>query len=244
LRAARWKRSAAAAAVLFFSRQVYSAHPLQTEDTVTQGKGGWQLEVNGEKQRDPRPAGAPALRAIQAASTLTYGVADTLDLKIDLPYVRHQGALDAALGLKWRFHEEGPLSYGLLCGVFLPTGDEQKGLGAGRTNAGLAGIASWVGERWEFHSHTGLRSNRNTIGQRDWLGHFSAAAMYRVAQPVRLLVDMAWDSNPQTESGALSNTVFGVIWALTKDLDLDAGVRKGNDAAIANALLFGVTLRW
>ena len=27
---------------LFFGRDVYGAHPLLTEDTATQGKGGWQ----------------------------------------------------------------------------------------------------------------------------------------------------------------------------------------------------------
>jgi hypothetical protein len=239
----RWKPSAAALA-LFVSTGAFGAHPLLTEDTGTQGKGGWQLEVNGERQRDPQPGGAPVLRAIQSGTTLSYGVTDTVDFKIDLPYVRHQGALDVAAGFKWRFYEEGPLSFGTLFGISLPTGDEQKGLGTGRYNAGANGIASWQGERWEFHSHLGLRSNSNVIGQRDWLGHFSAAALYRVWKPFRLLLDVVWDSNPQAESGTLRNTVVGLIWSVTRDFDLDAGVRKGNDPAIDTAILFGATLRW
>ena len=240
----RWRHSAAALAL--FAAQAWGAHPLLTEDTGTQGKGGWQLEVNGERQKDPQPVNeeTPVLRAIQSGTTLSYGVTDTLDFKIDLPYVRHEGILDVAVGFKWRFYEEGPLSLGALFGAFLPTGDEHKGLGTGRTNAGAAGIVSWQGERWEVHSHAGLRTNQNVIGQRDWLGHLSAAALYRVWQPLRLLVDVAWDSNPQTESGALRNTVVGFIWSVTKDFDLDAGIRKGNDAAVDTAILFGATLRW
>jgi len=229
---------------VFFGRDVHGAHPLLTEDTGTQGKGGWQLEVNGERQRDAPPDDVPPLHATQSGATLSYGATDTVDLKIDLPYVRHQGALDLALGVKWRFYDEGPLSFGLLGGVFLPTGDEEKGLGAGRANAGVAAIVSWQKDRWELHSHAGVRSNRNTIGQRESLSHFSAAALYRVWQPLRLLADIAWDTNPDVAAGTLRHTVFGLIWSVTRDFDLDAGIRRGNEPAVDTAFLLGVTLRW
>ena len=83
------------------------------------------------------------------------------------------------------------------------------------------------------------------IGQRDWLGHFSAAVLYRVWQPFRRLLDVAWDSNPQAEEGALRNTVLGFIWSVTKDFDLDAGIRQ--EATTRRSIprvLFGATLRW
>src|SRR5262245_17171776 len=91
-----------------------AAHPLLTQDAFTQGKGGWQLEVNGERQRDPRPVDVPPLRAIQSGTTLTYGLTHSIDLSFDLPYVRHEGILDAAIGIKWRFHDGSPLSFALL----------------------------------------------------------------------------------------------------------------------------------
>jgi hypothetical protein len=241
--AARWRRSAAALAFLV-SAGAHGAHPLLTEDTGTQGKGGWQLEVNGERQRDPQPEGAPVLRAIQSGTTLSYGLTETIDAKIDLPYLRHEGILDVGVGFKWRFYEKDELSLGAQAGFFLPTGNEEKGLGTGKANAGVLGIASWQGERWEFHSSFGVRSNQNVTGQRDWLSHFSAATLYRVWQPFRLLLDVAWDSNPQAGEGALGNTVVGFIWNLTKDFDLDAGYRGGNSPAIRDAWLLGLTLRW
>jgi hypothetical protein len=232
-------------ALLLVTSNAYGAHPLLTEDTGTQGKGGWQLEVNGERQKDPRPdEDVPPLRAIQSGSTLSYGLTETIDAKVDVPYLRHEGILDVGVGFKWRFYEKDELSFGVQAGLFLPTGDEEKGLGTGKTNAGVLGIASWQGERWEFHSSFGVRSNHNLIGQRDWLAHFSAATLYRVWQPFRVLLDLSWDSNPEVERGALRNTVVGFIWSLTKDFDLDAGYRRGNSAAIQDAWLFGLTLRW
>ena len=241
--AARWRPSTAALALLV-SAGAHGAHPLLTEDTGTQGKEGWQLEVNGERRRDPQPGGAPVLRAIQSGTTLSYGLTETIDARVDLPYLRHEGILDAGVGFKWRFYEKDELSFGVQAGFFLPTGDEEKGLGTGKTNAGVLGIASWQGERWEFHSSFGVRSNHNLIDQRDWLAHFSAATLYRVWQPFRVLLDLSWDSNPEVERGALRNTVVGFIWSLTKDFDLDAGYRRGNSAAIQDAWLFGLTLRW
>lgn len=241
----RWKHSFLA--FLLTTGSAYGAHPLLTEDTGTQGKGGWQLEVNGERQRDPQAGGeeeAQTLRAVQSGTTLSYGLTDTIDVKIDIPYVRHQGVLDVGAGFKWRFWEKDQLSFGVQAGFFLPTGDEQKGLGTGKTNAGALGIASWQGERWEFHSSLGVRSNSNVIDQRDWLGHFSAAAGYRVLQPLRVFLDLAWDSNPEVERGAFRNVVLGAIWSVAKSLDLDAGYRKGNSAAIEDAWLFGLTWRW
>ncbi len=39
--------------------------------------------------------------------------------------------------------------------------------------------------------------------------------------------------------------VFGAIWSLRKDLDLDLGLKVGSGAAaLDEALLLGVTVRW
>jgi len=38
--------------------------------------------------------------------------------------------------------------------------------------------------------------------------------------------------------------VLGAIYSPSKDLDLDIGFRRGNDAAIERAVMAGITLRW
>jgi hypothetical protein len=63
-----------------FSKDVYSAHPLNTEDTGTQGRGGWQLELNGERNRDEGVRGAHTM------AVLSYGIADSADLQVGTPW--------------------------------------------------------------------------------------------------------------------------------------------------------------
>ena len=58
----------------------HGAHPLNTEDTDTQGKGGWQVELNGERNKDE------GVRGYQAAALLSHGLLDTLDLQVGLPW--------------------------------------------------------------------------------------------------------------------------------------------------------------
>jgi Putative MetA-pathway of phenol degradation len=239
----RWLRpSVAVAAVLLFSQDVYSAHPLLTEDTGTQGKGGWQLELNGERNRDE------GVRGAQAEAKLTYGVTDAMDVAVAAPFQdlgAERGMGDTVVELKWRFWERGPLSLGLQPGLTLPSARDGLGLGAGRATWGGLLIASYEGERWAFHTHAGYRRNRNTLGERESLTQVAGAVLFKATEQVRPLLDFSRSTNPDPASRtALRETVLGVIWQVTKDLDLDAGYRRGNSPAIDRALMAGVTLRW
>ena len=157
-----------------------SYNPLITEDTGTQGRGGWQLEVNLEKTRDH--ASGTTIRSFLPAATLSYGALENLDLQITPAYVRRKsdgvsvgGKLDTALDAKWRFYDDGPLSVALRPGITLPTGHDEEGRGAGHTTWGSPAIVSYDRESWALHSHAGYRHNRNTLGQRKSLWHISAA---------------------------------------------------------------------
>lgn len=228
---------------LLFADAVYGAHPLITEDTGTQGKGGWQLEVNGERNRDR--VDEESVRASQAAVVLSYGFIENADLQVGIPYTRHQGKGDAAIDVKWRFWQAGELSFGLKPGITVPTGRDERGLGAGRATWGSLAIFSYEPEAWAFHSHVGYRHNRNTLGQRESLKHVSAAMVFKAAPLLRLLVDLSFDTNPDPGSDTtVRQTIYGVIYSLTRDLDLDAGLRRGNEPAIDRAVMAGLTLRW
>ena len=242
-----WKPSAAALAALLVAAQgAHGAHPFITEDTGTQGKGGWQLEINGEGNRDV--VEGETSKGSQFAAVLSYGLLDNLDLQLGSPYQDNginQGAGDAAIDLKWRFYESGPLSLGLKPGVTLPTGKDEQGLGSGRTTWGTLAILSYETEAWAFHSHVGYRQNRNKQEQRESLRHWSALFVYKPTQALRLGIDLAFDTNPDPESDqTLRQLVLGAIYSVTKDFDLDVGVRWGNDPAIDRALMAGITVRW
>jgi hypothetical protein len=242
----RWKRSAAALAALVFAPGAYGAHPLTTEDTGVQGRGKWQLELNGERNRDR--VDDETLRGAQAATVLSYGIAETVDLQAGVNWQdvgAEGGAGDAIAAVKWRFWERDPWSLGVRASITLPTGDEQRGLGKGKTTwAGLL-IGQYEGERWIFLSHLGYRRNRNDFGDRESIREISGAVLYKATESLKLALDATRTTNPDPASEqALRQMVVGFIWSITKDIDLDAGIRRGNDPAIDKAVMAGVTLRW
>jgi hypothetical protein len=241
----RWKRSAAALAVVFASG-AYGAHPLNTEDTGVQGRGNWQLELNGERNQDRLDD--ETIRGAQAATVLSYGITDSIDLQAGVTWQDigpERGAGDAIAAVKWRFWEREPWSLGVRAGVTLPTGDEERGLGNGRTTWSGLLIGQYEGERWIFLSHLGYRRNRNEVGDRESIRETSGAVLYKATEALKLLIDATRTTNPDPASDqALRQMVVGFIWSLTKDIDLDAGIRRGNDPAIDKAVMAGFTVRW
>lgn len=238
-------RRLACACFLFCSTPLQAAHPLITEDTGTQGAGGWQIEVFGEDGK-ARGTGAPLERQ---DAVLSYGVARNADVQVGLPWIRHAGGHgngDVSLDLKWRFLERGPLSLGLKPAVTLPTGDEARRLGAGRAGWGSLLILSYDLGSWAFHAHAGYKRNRNSLGERESLKHLSGAVAVQAAPGVKVLVDVARTTSADpSESRAERYLVFGAIWSVGKDLDLDLGLKVGaGGAALDEALLLGLTARW
>ncbi len=237
----------AVALLLGLGMEAQAAHPLLTEDTGTQGKGGRQVEVNAEWTRDD--LGGVRVNGFQPAATLSYGFAESADVQYTVPYLRQRpgdkGVLDAALDVKWRFFENGPLSLALKPGLTLPTGNDASSLGSGRVTWGSLLILSYDVEHWAFHSHAGYRRNRNTQGLRESLRHLSAAVWFKTSAALRLVADLSIDTDPDPASDrTIRQTVFGLIYSLSKDLDLDAGVRRGTEPAVDRALLCGLTYRW
>lgn len=225
--------------MLVAAEAAHAAHPLITEDTGTQELGRWQLELNVERQKDGDT------RATRWGSTLAYGFRENAELQIGIPYVVRQGRQDLAIEVKWRFYEQGATSLGLMPGITLPTGNEERGLGTGKTTAGSLLILSYEPEGWSFHTHVGYQYNRNSLGDRESLLHGSAALWYKATGKLTLVADMSFDTNPDRSSNtSLRQHLFGFIYSVTKDFDLDAGLRRGRAPAVDRALMAGVTVRW
>jgi hypothetical protein len=233
------------AAAFIAAAPAYAAHPLITEDTGTQGKGRQQLEVFGE---DGRTRGAHEALD-QQTTVFSYGLSESSDLQASLPWQgdgASRGAGDAALDLKWRFYESGAFSLGVKPGITLPTGDDGKGLGAGRAGWGTLLIVSYEPGRLAVHAHAGYKRNRNTLGARESLTHYSVAAVLHIPGNVRLVADAARDTDPDPAvAGAQRSLVLGAIWSVSRDFDLDAGVKTGGGSSpLDRALLLGATARW
>ena len=161
----------------------FGAHPLLTDDTITQGKGKTQIEMsyhydsnndNGTKTEIGRPK-------VQ----LTYGLLDPLDVILEIPYLLLQqtqggvttssdGIGDITLSLKWRFYgeKEKGLQFAIKPSVTFPTGDEAKGLGFGREAYGITFISTFEREEWCVSANVGyLYNDINVKSARDsWKG--------------------------------------------------------------------------
>lgn len=232
-----------------------AAHPLITDDTGTQGKGRFQFELNGEYGHDRDNGITTNTTALAVA--LTYGAADALDLILGIPYQRirvkepeatssSDGLSDLSIELKWRFCEKDGLSLAIRPGVTLPTGDEGKGLGAGRTTVHVFLIASRELKPWAVHANLGYIRNENRLGERKNLWHASVAATVDVADGLRLVCNIGVERN--TDRFVNTHPVFaigGLIYAVNDNFDIDLGVKAGlNEPETDYALLSGITWRF
>ncbi len=242
-------------AVLLWSGLAFAAHPLITDDTGTQGKGKFQLELNGEYGHENE--NGIVENTTNIATALTYGIVDNIDVVLGIPYqyirirdsestTRHDGISDVSIDLKWRFYEKDGLGFALKPGITLPTGDDERGLGAGRTTYGLFFITTREMKPWAFHLNLGYKKSENRINERKDLWHASLAGEAEVAKDLKAVVNIGVERNPGKE--ATTHPAFilgGFIYSLNERLDIDAGVKAGiNKAETDYSLLAGLTYRF
>lgn len=231
------------------------AHPLITEDTGTQGRGNWQLELTAELGHEE--AAGTRDDTADFAGVLAYGVRDSLDLMLTLPYAHLEseaggstttsnGVSDVGLEAKWRFIEEGGLSVALKAGVIFPTGDETADLGTGKTNYSVNLITSYETGPWGYHLHLAYFSNRNVHDERDAIRHGSLALTYLALDNLRLVADLG--SFTTADRAYDEDTRFltlGGIYGVSDDFDIDFGLRHGvSEPETDTTVLLGIALRF
>lgn len=253
------------AMLLALSGTALAAHPLITDDTGTQGKNRYQLEVTGESSRDKENLDGVATREAGAelAVAVSAGLCDTIDLVVGVPWtwsrLREDGLLtgdeqgigDASLELKWRFLELGGFSLAVKPGITIPTGNEHKGLGNGKFSYGTTLIASQELGPVTLHVNGAYTRNEYKLAadkelNRHDIWHASVAGVYRAAENLQLVANYGVESNG--EHGADAWPAFllgGVIYTVTGNLDLDLGVKRGLNGPEADlSYLAGVAYRF
>lgn len=215
----------------------FAAHPLITDDTGTQGKGEFQLEVNGEYGNDEF-AGVTA-KSTQVGTTLSYGLTDPIDVVLTLPYrhisvddagtvTRESGISDISLECKWRFYEREDLSLAIKPGFGFPTGNEEKGLGSGKMAYSLFLIATKEIKPWVFHANLGYIRNDNKVDEQENLWHASFAATVDVIKDLKLVANIGIERNADKDSRIdPAFVVGGLIYSLSEDFDIDFGIKRG-----------------
>jgi hypothetical protein len=233
---------------------VWAAHPLTTDDTGTQGQGNFQLEINGEY--DHTKYQGITTTGGQENTTLTYGIIDTVDIAIGIPYLwtneesldktvnsSNNGFSDATMDVKWRFFEKDGSSLAIKPGLNIPTGDFGDGLGTGKWGYHIYLVGTQEVGNWTFLANLGyIRNNSESDDDEANIWHVSAAALYSLNDEWKIVGDLVAERN--TEKSDNNNPVYaiaGLIYSPTKSIDLDLGIKAGLTASATNWALMGGT---
>jgi len=256
--------------VFILSSVSFAAHPLITDDTGTQGKGKYQIEINAEYGYDKESEEAEDSEeeitvkeaGTEVAGILSYGLTDSMDIVFGVPYQWNKawedgdmtaddnGFSDMSLELKWRFYEADGLSLALKPGVTLPTGKEENGLGSGRTSSGLTFITTKEIEPWAFHlnlayMHNGYKLEEDRDANRKDIWHVSLASQMEVIKDLTIVASIGIEKNADRESNIHPAFLLGgLIYSLSENIDIDFGYKAGlNKPETDYSILTGINFR-
>jgi opacity protein-like surface antigen len=241
--------------ILVLCSNVFGAHPLITDDAGTQGRGKGQAEISGQYSHEKDDG--VTQKSAQANVSLTYGVIDNVDIVVGMPYqwvrgtdevsaTEHHGIGDASLAVKWKFFETDGWSFAIKPGVTFPTGDSDKGLGSARFTGSAFFIVTKELKPFAFHLNGGYIYNNNRIEQRLHIWHSSVAAEFEVLKNLRIVVNTGIQQNPEKDSNVHPAFLLGgIIYALTGNIDLDAGYKYGlTKPELNHTGLAGITFKF
>jgi hypothetical protein len=235
----------------------FAAHPLITDDTGTQGKGKSQLEIVGEYEHKKSEGVTTDSIVVPTIPVLSYGITDASDIVFGISYqyvrtkesnntVKADGISDASIELKWRFYEKDGLSLALKPGITLPTGDVDKGLGAGKMTYHLFLIATKEIAPCAFHFNLGYIRNENRINERNDIWHASIAAEFEVIKNLNAVANVGIERDrDKTSHRDPAFVLGGFIYSLSHNLDFDIAFKKGiNNQGNDYSIPAGITWRF
>ena len=232
-----------------------AGHPLITDDAGTQGRGGFQIEFDSQQAYENQ--GGVKETDTEITPVVSYGLTDATDIVVGLPYdlmksrqqgetTRERGFSDLSLEAKWRFYETHGLGFAIKPGITLPSGSDDKGLGAGKATYSLVFIATQDLKPWAFHLNLGYTRNENTQQARKDLWNASFASEWQVARNLRLVGNIGFERGDDPTSR--NNPGFllgGLIYSLTESTIVDGGYKLGLTKSEADhTILAGITLRF
>jgi hypothetical protein len=239
---------ALAAAALVFAPASRAAHPLQTEDTGTQGTGNVEIENGLQYTR----AGGGTTFLYQPQ--VSVGVTTTIDAIVQPAWTRvetggPQGQVAAGLGdtnvdFKWRFLGVDPWSLAVRAGLELPTAQHGLGLPANELAAHALLAMTWDATPTTMHVNVGM--DHDPSFSRTTTALVSAAVMQALGERFIVTADTTVAQSPDATRHGWPGTILGgAIWTLRPGLDLDAGWQTSfHLAPVARTWLAGLTWRF
>ena len=226
----------------------FAAHPLQTEDTGTQGAANVEIENGLARAR------FDAVTLTTYQPQVSVGLATTVDAIVQPSVVwLHAPGQPATSGLgdtnvdaKWRFWGSDPGSFAIRAGVAAPTSQHGLGQAHGQVSEHALLVATWDDAPTTVHANLGLTRVPRAPGTRETTLHLSAAVMQALNERVILTVDCELDQDPDPARRAWPGSLLaGAIWTARPGLDLDVGYQRSIDARTVNRQwMAGLTYRF
>jgi Putative MetA-pathway of phenol degradation len=196
--------------------------PFVTDDPEPPPSGAWEINVPFILEHTPGETEMDA-----PLFDLNYGL-PSIQLKLEIPVaIVHQGgdgtaagAGDLLLGVKWRFfnNEQSQVQLGVYPQLLVPTGNESRGLGEGRTAFVLPIVAQKSWEKWTLYGNIGYWW-RGAHETRDYF-YAGAVLEHEINQELELGVELF--GNSPKERGGRSDVAFNIggTWKLSRHLNL------------------------
>jgi hypothetical protein len=226
-----------------------AAHPLQTEDTATQGAGNVEIENGAARTRTGGASSADFAAQVQ----FSLGLKPEIDLLVQPSWLkqgsgaeRQAGLGDTNLDAKWRFFGDAPWSLALRAGVTLPTSQRGLGLPHGSTSAHAILVTTWDAAPFTAHANVGYARWPLASGLRRDARHVSGALMWAADESLTFAAEVAaaTDIDPHRARWP-AHALVGVIWTLQPGLDLDIGYQASvRTQPVSRSLLLGLTWRF
>jgi putative salt-induced outer membrane protein YdiY len=131
-------------------------------------------------------------------------------------------------------------------GISIPTGNDEKGLGAGQLGGHLFLIGSKELGPCAFHANLGYIRNENKVDERKDIWHASLAATWEVIKNLQLVAKVGIERNPDEDANNDPAFIIGgIIYSINENFDVDLGVKGGLSKSETDlSLMTGVTFRF
>jgi len=227
----------------------FAAHPLQTEDTGTQGVGNLEIENGLSRAR----FGSISQTIYQPQ--LSLGLAPTLDAIVQPAWIwqhaggeRASGMGDTNVDAKWRFWGSDPLSLAVRAGLLLATNEHGLGLAHGTSSEHALIALTWDHAPTSVFANVGVTvlPRAAMSPARRVMTSVSAAVLRQASDQLLLTIDATFGQSPNAHRDSWPGAVLvGAIWTARPGLDLDIGWQRSvDDTPVSRTWLAGLTYRF
>ena len=248
-------RGCIACALMLIPTGVWAMHPLEVEDTGTEGKGNFLLEITGDYVQDND------LKSTKTTAVIAVGMGEHTDIALELPYLKldpspvtgvfASGKGDLRFKLKHQiFENEVKQSMAFQIYGDLPTGDHLKGLGTNNVIWGATLIDTQECNDNAFHANIGYevfgRDLKKGKLSDNYAILFGLAAEHKLTPSFRFLSELSGERRQEGETVSAPFTFLaGVVYDIFPSWYIDLGARAGlNKYAEDYAILAGTAWRF